>query len=287
MPVSDRSRFRLRTADGEDLAAWHLPAALPHGDAVRTAVVLAPGFSGWSERPAVRRLALDLHRCAPSLGILVVDLRGHGASSGLTTLGNLEVLDVDAAVLAARDLGYQRVITMGWSMGGTCVLRHAALVGGEVAGHRVRGWVDAVVTVSAISRWGARETSAMRRLYGIVRTRLGRALAVRLMHVRVSPDAWMPPRVTPIDAAAAIRVPLLIVHGDRDHYYGPEHARALGAAAPGSTVWLVPGLGHAEDAAVRPDVPGLVERLGAALEALAAGRQVAEWDDARRSREAV
>ena len=48
---------------------------------------------------------------------------------GFSTLGDREVLDVDAAVAEARRLGYARVVSMGWSMGGTCVLRHAALVG--------------------------------------------------------------------------------------------------------------------------------------------------------------
>jgi pimeloyl-ACP methyl ester carboxylesterase len=278
MSALGRARCTLSTADGEELSALHLPAAVPPRDGPRTAVVLAPGFSGWSERPAVRHLATDLHRCAPGLGILLVDLRGHGRSTGSSTLGSLEVLDIDAAVLAARELGYARVISMGWSMGATCVLRHAALGGTEVAGHRVNGRVDAVVTVSAISRWDVRDTVAMRRFHRIISTRLGRAVAERLMHVRVAPDAWIPPQATPADAAAAITVPLLIVHGEQDHYYGWEHARALAAAAPGATLWLVPGLGHAEDAAVRPDVPGLVERLGAALEALAAGEPVTDWD---------
>lgn len=278
MSVSARRRLTLRTADGENLAALHLPAALPPGPGPRTAVVLAPGFSGWSERPAVRHLATDLHRCAPGLGIVLVDLRGHGRSTGATTLGRLEVLDIDAAVLAAHDLGYARVITMGWSMGATCVLRHAAAAGGEVAGHRVRGRVAAVVTISAISRWDVRDTTAMRRLHRIVGTRTGRALARHLMHVRIAPDAHVAPKATPVDAAAGLGVPLLVVHGEQDHYYGPEHGLALARAASEATLWLVPGLGHAEDAAVRPDAPGLVERLGGALEALAAGAPVGDWD---------
>src|SRR3954471_138560 len=139
MPTFDRTRLTLRTVDGEELAALHLPAAAPGPVGPTTAVVLAPGFSGWSERPAVRRLAAELHRCAPTLGLLLVDLRGHGRSSGLTTLGAREVFDVDAGVLAARRLGYEQVITMGWSMGATCVLRHSALQGEEVHGFRLSG----------------------------------------------------------------------------------------------------------------------------------------------------
>lgn len=278
MSAFDRTRLTLRTADGEELAALHLPAAAPRPAEPSTAVVVAPGFSGWSERPAVRQLAAELHRCAPSLGLVLVDLRGHGHSSGQTTLGDREVFDIDAAVLAARDLGYEHVITMGWSMGGTCVLRHAALQGEQVHGLRLSSHADAVVTVSAISRWDVRDTVAMRRLHRIVSTRLGRAFARQVFHVRVAPKAWIPPDATPTDAVADVGVPLLIVHGEQDHYYGCEHAQALADAAPdGVVLWRVPGLGHAEDAAVRPDVPGLLERLGTALEALAAGGTVSQW----------
>lgn len=279
MSVFASTRFRLGTADGESLAALHLPAAVPDGAVAATCVVLAPGFSGWSERPAVRRLAAELHRCAPTLGLLVVDLRGHGASSGLSTLGDREVFDVDAAVLAARALGYDRVLTMGWSMGATCVLRHSALQDEEVHDLRLRGRADGVVTVSAVSRWDARETAAMRRFHRIISTRIGRVLARQVFHVRIAPDAYLPPPATPTDAVADVHVPLLIVHGEQDHYYGAEHAQTLADAAPdGVVLWRVPGLGHAEDAAMRPDVPHLLDRLGAALEALAAGAPVPEWD---------
>jgi pimeloyl-ACP methyl ester carboxylesterase len=280
MSLAGRTALTLHAADGVRLAAAHLPPAARQSAEHGTAVVLAPGFSGWSGRPAVRQLVSELHRSAPSLGIVLVDLRGHGASDGQTTLGDREVFDVDAAVRAARDLGYRRVITMGWSMGATCVLRHAALVGTEVHCHPLRCPVDAVVTVSAISRWDVRDTAAMRRLHRIIETRIGRALARRFFHVRIAPDAWIPPEATPADAIAEVSVPLLVVHGENDHYYGGDHARALVRSAPtGATLWLVPGLGHAEDAAVRPDVPGFVDRLGTALEALAAGLPVPAWDD--------
>jgi len=53
--------------------------------------------------------------------------------------------------------------TQGWSMGGSAVLRHAALAAGAEGG-RARGWPvshppDAVVSVSATSRWFVRDTA--------------------------------------------------------------------------------------------------------------------------------
>src|SRR3954462_6886381 len=121
----------LTTVDGERLALVHVPpldeACVPGAEG-SFAVVLAPGFSGSSETPAVRSIVSDLRRSAPTAGFLVVDLRGHGRSTRHSTLGDREVHDVDATVAEARRLGYPRVVTLGWSMGGTCVLRHAALL---------------------------------------------------------------------------------------------------------------------------------------------------------------
>jgi hypothetical protein len=42
---------------------------------------------------------------------------------------------------------------------------------------------------------------------------------------------------------------LLIVHGDQDPYFPPEHARQLYlAAGEPKELWLIPGMGHAETA---------------------------------------
>jgi len=57
------------------------------------------------------------------------DFRGHGRSGGVSTLGDKEIKDIDVAVGYARELGYQRVATVGFSMGASIVLRHAGLIG--------------------------------------------------------------------------------------------------------------------------------------------------------------
>lgn len=250
-------RESLRTADGERLAATLLPGP---GE---VCVVLAHGFSGSLAKPALRRVAEGLARSA---SVLAYDARGHGASTGTTTLGDLEVLDVDAAVAAARALGFRRVVTCGWSMGGATVLRHAALRGTPVTGHRLSAPPDAVISVSATSRWFVRDTVAMRRLHRVVETRTGRAFARRVMATRVAADAWDPLPASPVECVAAVApIPLLIVHGDRDGYFPVEHPHALATAA-GEPVelWLLAGFGHAENAAT----PELLDRLGRHLPVL-------------------
>ncbi|MCA1824007.1 MAG: alpha/beta hydrolase [Mycobacteriales bacterium] len=239
----------LRTADGIAIAASHLAA---DDGGKRVGVMLAHGFSGHHRKPAQAFIARRLARYA---GVLAVDLRGHGASGGLSTMGDLEVLDVDAGVRWLRDHGYALVVTCGWSMGGSVVVRHAALF------HDGPGAPDAVVAVSSVSRWYVRDTAPMRRLHWLVERPLGRAVSRRMLRTRLV-EGWDVVPESPVELAARIApTPLLVVHGDRDAYYGLEHARALvTAAGPTAELWVVVGFGHAEGAAVL--MPEVVERIG-------------------------
>jgi pimeloyl-ACP methyl ester carboxylesterase len=254
-PIGDR--LGLRTADGERLEATHVEGPTP-GRAL--AVVVAHGFTGSITKPGMRRVVGELANYA---GVIAFDFRGHGRSSGLSTVGQHEVLDLDAAVIAARRLGYDDVVTCGWSMGGSVVLRHAAL-------HR---GVDAVVSVSALSRWYYRDTKPMQRVHWAIETRLGRLVARRAFRTRISAAGWDPdaPPESPVEVAPRISpTPVLFVHGDRDHYFPLDHPEALYAAArEPKELWLVEGFGHAESAAT----PELLARIGAYLpELVARGR---------------
>ena len=246
----------LRTADGERLATVLLAGP---GD---TCVVLAHGFSGSTATPALRRVAEGLARHA---SVLAYDARGYGSSTGRTTLGDREVLDVDAAVAAARSEGFERVVTCGWSMGGSAVIRQAGLRGTVVAGHLLDSPPDAVASVSGTAAWSTRATASapMRRLHRLVETRTGRLVARRAMATRIDPTTWAVPPLSPLDVVARVApLPLLVVHGDRDGYFAVSHAQALAAAA-GEPVelWIEPGFAHAESGAG----PALVDRLGARL----------------------
>ncbi|MDT7537562.1 MAG: hypothetical protein QOI82_1147 [Actinomycetota bacterium] len=246
----------LRTADGQILRArWYDGPG-------STCVVLAHGFSGSIDKPAARRVATALSAHA---SVLAYDARGHGRSTGVTTLGDLEVHDVDAAVRAARERS-QRVVTCGWSMGGSTVIRHAALRGQTIGGHEVASPPDAVVSVSATSRWFVRDTVAMRRLHWVIDRRVGRAYARGVMRTRVSREPWDPLPASPVECVGRVApLPLLVVHGDRDAYFPVEHPRALiEAAGEPAELWLEPGFGHAESAAGSE----LLDRLGRHLSVL-------------------
>ncbi|MEE1755567.1 alpha/beta hydrolase family protein [Streptomyces sp. SP18CS02] len=208
-----------------------------------TAIVVAHGFTGAASRPAIRRAARVFGSRA---GVVTFSFRGHGGSGGRSTVGDREVWDLAAAVAWARELGHTRVVTAGFSMGGSVVLRHAAL-------HRPdpRTRADAVAAVSAPARWYYRGTAPMRRLHWVVTRPAGRLVGRYGLRTRIHHRDWDPVPLSPVEAVPLIApTPLLIVHGDRDPYFPVDHPRMLAEAAGGNAeLWLEPGMGHAENAA--------------------------------------
>ena len=238
----------LLTDDGVRISAAY-DASLVPGD---LAFVVAHGFTGGWRLPDSRAISRGLSEHG---AVVSYDSRGHGSSSGVTTLGDAEVLDLDAAVGWARWLGARRVVTVGFSMGGTVVLRQAAL---SRAGHREAP--DAVVSVSAAGFWFYKGTPPMRLLHRAVASASGRRVLRHVFHTRVTDQEWQEPfPLSPAESAGMIApVPLLVVHGDRDSYFPVEHARAIvdgaraGAAARGvddrTAEWIEAGFAHAESA---------------------------------------
>jgi alpha-beta hydrolase superfamily lysophospholipase len=221
----------LVTSDGVELAArsWLI-------DGGATAIViLVHGFSASKDEPNVVALARRLTE--RGLDVVTYDGRGHGASGGTCTLGDLEHLDVAAAVAWARQRS-PRTVLVGASMGGIAVLRHAA-GGTEVTG---------VVAVSSPAEW--RMPLRVRALLtgGLTRTTPGRWVSAHHLRVRVHP-VWTSPE-PPRQLAARVTSPLAIVHGHRDRLIPPRAALDLYGDGGGSRrLVLVPEMGHAFDRA--------------------------------------
>jgi pimeloyl-ACP methyl ester carboxylesterase len=240
----------LAAADGVRISARHDRPA--DGSAPDLGLVVAHGFTGSWRRPSSRAIVTTLVETG---GVVSFDFRGHGSSGGRSTVGDQEVLDLDAVVRWARHLGYRRLVPVGWSMGAGVALRHAALYRG----------VDAVVAVSGPSRWFYRGTPAMRLLHRGVGTRIGRGVLAVGYRTRIASVGWEDTGNSwpePPDALVGriAPAPLLVVHGDRDRYFPVEHARWLVEAARGpAELWLEPGFGHAETAAT----PELLSRIAA------------------------
>ncbi|MBA0053098.1 alpha/beta fold hydrolase [Streptomyces sp. AJS327] len=288
----------MRAADGVRVEARYEPYAGPAhrpDQAVEppeaAVTVLAHGFTGSLDRPALRRAARVF---AQHTAVITFSFRGHGRSGGRSTVGDLEVLDLAAAVGWARSLGHRRVTTVGFSMGGSVVIRHGALYhpdAPEEREGRTGAHADTVVAISAPARWFYRGTAPMRRVHQAIESPVGRLVSRFGLRTRIHPADWDPVPLSPVDAAPLIApTPLLIVHGDQDPYFPLDHPRSLataagatttapgasrtpdtsgtptasGHAAPGPSagasdpaadaeLWIVPGFGHAENAA-RPEL---------------------------------
>lgn len=261
----------LLTDDGVPVEAVYEPCTAGSGaaeggpagaSAATPAIVVAHGFTGSADRPAVRRAARVF---AQRAAVITFSFRGHGRSGGRSTVGDREVLDLAAAVTWARELGHTRVVTVGFSMGGSVVLRHGALYTPEsvLGGTSVRvparegrtgsagAHSDAVVSVSAPARWYYRGTAPMRRLHWVVTRPTGRLVGRYGFRTRIATEDWDPVPLSPVAAVPLIApAPVLLVHGDRDPYFPLDHPRMLAEAAgpAGAELWLERGMGHAENA---------------------------------------
>jgi pimeloyl-ACP methyl ester carboxylesterase len=255
--VHTAERVTLATDDAIRLSAVHYDVGKRD-----LAMLVAHGFTGSSRTPAVQRIAHEIVTSGTS--VLSIDFRGHGRSGGACTAGDLEILDVQAAVAWLRSAGYERVAVLGWSMGGSAVLRYAGL-GGDA---------DAVVSVSSPGTWFERGTRSMRLVHWLCETRSGRLTCRVVRRTRLAHEGWTEIPKAPAEVVGQIAPrPLLLVHGDADHYFPRHHIDALTAAAPGADVWVEAGMGHAETATT----PQLVARIVAWVHSVV--DVTAVWDD--------
>ena len=231
----------LTTVDGQRLTAWHLQ--VPDRAA---AVVLVHGFTGSARAPQVALTAEGL--AAAGFDVVAVDTRGHGGSTGRSTLGDLERHDVDAAVRHAREHLDGPVVVVGASMGAIAALRHATSCASA----------DGLILLSCPARWDLPRTPSALAATLLTRTTPGRYLAQRWLGVRVA-SAWTKPP-SPAELIGSVRHPVAIVHGEADRFIPPQAARDLHAAleaaaggdpGPRARLMLVPGMGHGFDERAR------------------------------------
>lgn len=239
--------FATTTRDGVEITGARLGAG-------RDAVVFCHGFLGWHTKARLVRFQEELAR---SFTVYAFDFRGHGLSGGLSAFGSREHLDVDAVVRVARGDGFGRVFTIGGSMGGIAVVRHAALLGG----------VDGVVAVSTPATWDGHDSGAVRKLVWLTATPMGQRF-LRSWGVRVSPRwEWAE---SPADVVHRVApAPLFIVHGRDDHFFEEEQAWLLyRRARPPKRLLLASRFGHAEDG-YTPAFAATVARLLRSVEVAA------------------
>jgi pimeloyl-ACP methyl ester carboxylesterase len=248
-------------------------AEFRHPGSVRLPVELSATFASPGE-PAARPTILFLHGKggnasewtpeavrALKLGynVLIPDLRGHGRSGGaFFTLGYLEKDDLGEALEAVHErfgVDAGRLGIHSCSAGSSVALEFAA----DRAGIRAiwlespfarpremaRHYLSRITRVpgpllSLASRWAVqRAIATVARELGVHDTRGGLSL------------------LDPVQAAARVTAPILLVHGEDDGLVPPRfHARLAAALPPRSAVWNVAGAGHCHHA----DEPAAVSR---------------------------
>lgn len=236
--------FRASTEDGVALVGSRVGLDGP-------SLVFCHGFLGWHRKP---RMVSFVEQLAHEFVVYALDFRGHGASHGSSTYGDLEYLDVDAVVRLAREQRGRPVVTMGVSMGGIAVLRHAAY----------RGDIEAVVAISTPARWDGHPSRSMKRIQKITSTRRGRGIA-RLAGYRLA-NSWSGPE-HPEDVVGRIApIPLLLVHGVDDHFFDVQEAHRLyGRAGEPKRLMLSSRFGHAEDGLNQAFAERVTRRIHEAL----------------------
>lgn len=163
---------------------------------------------------------------------LVVSYRNDGEAprsrSGAYALGAAEWRDVDAAVSYALRHGAERVILMGWSMGGAVALQAAVSSGNR---DRIAGLIleSPVVDWRTVLRFQAREAGMRAPLPDLAMSALSVPLTARLSGA----EGVIPfDRLDMVARAEELSVPILILHSDDDGFVPADASHALQQARP-------------------------------------------------------
>jgi fermentation-respiration switch protein FrsA (DUF1100 family) len=198
--------LHLESGDGTPIFAWYLPPASPSGF-----VVLYLHGNGGHIGYRGERLR-GFH--AAGWGALLVEYRGYGGNPGAPTEKGL-MLDAEAALATLRrlDVPPSRTVVWGESLGSNLAARLAA----EQA-------FAAVILESPFTSVAA---------------------LARKFYPFVPVDLLLKDRFDTLSFIAAVRAPVLILQGGRDHLVPPSMGRTLyeAAAAP-KQLWVAPEADH-------------------------------------------
>ena len=158
---------------------------------------------------------------------LVVSYRNDGEAprsrSGSYALGAAEWRDVDAAVSYALRHGAERVILMGWSMGGAVALQTALNSGNR---DRIAGLIleSPVIDWRSVLRFQARAAGMRAPLPDLAMSALSVPLTARLSGAEnaISFDS-----LDIVARADELKVPILILHSDDDGFVPADASHAL------------------------------------------------------------
>ena len=198
---------------------------LTHKEATRAVLVC----HGRSRRKA--HMLPILAQLSEHWTVLAFDFPGHGEDGyGRTTIGWHEAHAVGEAIDLLETRGYNDVVVFGVSMGGAASLLELA--------REVRPSVSGLVTDGVFAELRALLRHATGR-QGLPKWLQQAAIAVAERIAGYDVD-----RVRPVDAAAQLETPLVVLHGNRDPLALPACGEAISKAA-NTALRIYPG-GHDE-----------------------------------------
>jgi len=206
-----------KTADGLTLRGW----VFDPPEAARGLVVLVHGKDINRQHFSIEAARFT----SRGYQVLAFDQRAHGASEGVrTTFGHREVDDLRRGLDL---LEAERVVLIGESLGAAVSIQTAARdprVVGVVAGASFSD-LSTIVAEHRPFFFNDETFSA----------------AVKLAEADAG---FSVDNISPANDSRAIAVPFLILHGTKDGFIHPDHARRIHTAAPASELVWLPGVGH-------------------------------------------
>jgi alpha-beta hydrolase superfamily lysophospholipase len=169
---------------------------------------------------------------AAGLPSLVVSYRNDGEAprsrGGAYSLGAAEWRDVDAAIAYALRHGAERVLLMGWSMGGAVALQTAVNSGNR---DRIAGMIleSPVVDWRTVLRFQANKAGMHAPLPDLAMGALSVPFTARMSGAE---DAIHFDRLDMVSRAEELAVPILILHSEDDGFVPADASHALAEARP-------------------------------------------------------
>lgn len=191
------------TKDNVRIHGWFIPSEYP----TTKTIILLHGYP--VDKGDLLPSRIKLHR---KFNLLFIDFRGLGESDGFfTTFGKLEVLDVLGAVNYLNQHDIHTIGVWGLSMGGA-----VALLAAEQTPE-----IKALVVESSY----ARLDMMLDTYYRIPIFKYPLAMLTRLWgFIFLGYDVK---EVSPVDAAAKLQIPILLIHSRSEELVPFEHARLL------------------------------------------------------------
>lgn len=169
--------------------------------------------------------------------VIVVDLRGHGRSTGdYITFGSKESDDIVCLIDSLDDAGLieGNLYLFGESLG--------AAVSLETAAKDKR--VDGVIAISSFATIRDAAPDFSKQCFSFLHFCLGEKGIDRVIDEAGMVGGFDPDANTPLDAVKELEVPVLFIHGSDDKHVPCEHSQRLSKACRLSSLEIIEGKGH-------------------------------------------